>query len=131
MMVTGTPAHRDVSVDMSDGIKAGALGGFIAGIVFAMFEMIVAALLMGSDAFWMPMRMIGAIVLGEQALLPTYALATAAIVGLVVHMMLSIIFGLVFGGIVALVPALAQSAGTLIVAASVYGRRPVSLWPHP
>jgi uncharacterized membrane protein YagU involved in acid resistance len=120
-MVTGTPAERQARADTSDWIKAGALGGLVAGLVFAMFEMIMAAILNSSDAFFMPLRMIGAIVLGEQALMPTYGLATAAVVGLIVHMMLSIIFGIAFGVIVALIPALAQSTGALLVSASAYG----------
>ncbi|MFL5802367.1 MAG: hypothetical protein ACJ8CR_11600 [Roseiflexaceae bacterium] len=44
----------------------------------------------------MPLRIIGAIALGQQALEPSYALVTAALVGLVVHMTLSIIYGVVF-----------------------------------
>jgi hypothetical protein len=87
--------------DLGWWLKHGAIGGLIAGIVFAMFEMIVAALMMGMDAFWMPMRMIGAIVLGQAALDPSYSLATAGLVGIVVHMMLSVIYGVIFGAVVA------------------------------
>ncbi len=120
-MVTGTPAQQYARAEMGDWIKYGALGGLIAGIVFALFEMIMAAIMMGGDAFFMPLRMIGAMVLGQQALMPEYDLLTAAIVGLIVHMVLSIIFGIVFAVIVALVPTLAQSTGALIVSASAYG----------
>jgi hypothetical protein len=56
--VTGTPT------DLGWWVKQGAIGGIIAGIVFALFEMIAAALMMGADAFVMPLRMIGAIALG-------------------------------------------------------------------
>ncbi len=120
-MVTGTSAQQHARADMGDWSKHGALGGLIAGIVFAMFEMIMAAIMNGGDAFFMPLRMIGAMVLGQEALMPTYDLATAAIVGLVAHMMLSIIFGIVFAVVVALVPALAQSTGALIISTSAYG----------
>jgi uncharacterized membrane protein YagU involved in acid resistance len=102
-------------------IKYGALGGFVAGIVFAMFEMVMAAVLNGISAFWNPLRMIGAIVLGEEALAPSYQLATAAVAGLMVHMVLSVLFGVVFGLALAVLPSLARSAGTLIVMASLYG----------
>lgn len=102
-------------------VKYGALGGFIGGIVFAMFEMIMAALLNGASAFWNPLRMIGATVLGKEALSPDYGLVTAALTGMVVHMMLSVLFGIVFGLVLAFVPSLARSAGLLIVAASLYG----------
>ncbi len=81
----------------------------------------MAALLNGPAAFFMPLRMIGAIALGEQALQPGYALLTAAIVGLLVHMMLSVVFGIVFALLVATVPALASPSMLLLVAASAYG----------
>ncbi len=118
-MTTLTGTER--RIDVGAWLRYGILGGVIAGITFAMFEMIMAAIMNGGDAFFMPLRMIGAMVLGQEALMPTYSLATAAIVGLVVHMMLSIIFGIVFGVIVAQVPALAHSTTALIIAASVYG----------
>ena len=45
-------------------VKHGLIGGVVAGTVFAMFEMIMAAILDGADAFFMPLRMIGGIALG-------------------------------------------------------------------
>jgi uncharacterized membrane protein YagU involved in acid resistance len=102
-------------------VKYGALGGLIAGIVFAMFEMIMAALLNGASAFWNPLRMIGATVLGKEALSPDYGLVTAALTGMIVHMMFAVVFGIVFALALAFVPGLARSAGMLIVAASLYG----------
>ncbi len=102
-------------------VKQGAIGGVIAGLVFSMFEMIVAAVLNGAAAFFMPLRMIGAIVLGQGALQPSYPLLTAGLVGIVVHMMLSVIFGIVFALLVSYVPALANSTMALLAAASAYG----------
>lgn len=81
-----------VGFRLSDTILAGIIGG----VVFAVFEMIAAALLMGPAAFVMPLRMIGAIVLGEAALDPGYSLAVAGMAGVVVHMVLSVGFALVF-----------------------------------
>ncbi len=101
----------------------GAIAGVIAGIVFAMFEMIMAAIM--GDGFFMPLRMIGAIVLGEDALMPSYSLVGAAVVGLVVHMLLSAVYGAMFGALVGLVPALAENRTMLIVAATLYG---FALW---
>lgn len=74
----------------------GAIGGIIAGLVFAAFEMIVSAVMMGADAFFMPLRMIGGIMLGPVALEPTYSLFTAASAGVVVHLMLAVIYGVIF-----------------------------------
>jgi hypothetical protein len=46
-MVTGIPTQRQARTEMGDWIKYGALGVVIAGIVLAMFEMIVTAILTG------------------------------------------------------------------------------------
>jgi uncharacterized membrane protein YagU involved in acid resistance len=107
--------------DMGWWARRGAIGGIIAGLVFAMFEMIMAALLNGANAFSMPLRMIGATVLGREALQPSYSLLTAGFVGLIVHMMLSIVFGIVFALLVSALPMLANSPPLLLVAASVSG----------
>lgn len=105
--------------DVGAWVRHGAIGGVIAGIVFALFEMLMAALLKGN--FFGPLRMISGIVLGKQALMPDYSLATAVIVGIMVHMVLAIVFGVVFALLVAYVPALTQSATVLLVSAGVYG----------
>ncbi len=117
MATTATRRHADTGW----WVKQGAIGGAVAGIIFAMFEMLATALLNGAAAFFMPLRMIGAIVLGQGALQPSYPLLTAGLVGLVVHMMLSVVFGIVFALLVAYVPALANSALALLAAASTYG----------
>jgi hypothetical protein len=101
--------------------KYGATAGFIAGIAFAMFEMIMAVLLDGNSAFWNPLRMIAATVLGKEALSPDYGLVTAAVTGMMVHMMLSVIFGIVLAIGIVVLPNLARSRGALIVAASLSG----------
>jgi uncharacterized membrane protein YagU involved in acid resistance len=102
--------------------------GIVAGIVFAAFEMLAAAMLMGPDAAAMPLRMIGAMVLGEQALDPGYSLMTAAMTGVVVHLILSIVFTGIFAAIAA--PMLAATGlgttnGTLAVAGTAFG---IVLW---
>lgn len=114
------------SVSSGWGIKHGVTGGIIAGIAFAMFEMIAAAIMMGTEAFFMPLRMIGAIVLGPAALDPSYLLATAGLAGLVVHMVLSAIYGAGFGLIVTTLHNTSlNSTAAFLVMASVYG---LALW---
>lgn len=103
--------------------KQGAVAGFVAGIVFIVFEMILAAILKGM--FFGPLHLISGIILGQAALTPAYPAATAVVVGFIVHFVLAIIFGLVFAAIVSFIPQLARSATMLIVAASVYG---LALW---
>jgi hypothetical protein len=73
--------------------------GIIAGLVFIGFKMVAAAVLVGPQAFFMPLRMIGAIVLGREALDPSYWLFTAAITGAIVHIVLSLVFASIFAWI--------------------------------
>jgi uncharacterized membrane protein YagU involved in acid resistance len=87
------------ALDIRWGLRQGAIAGIVAGIVFAAFEMVVSAFMMGSAAFFMPLRMIGAIALRPEALEPTYSLLAAGLAGLIVHVILSIIYGLIFGAL--------------------------------
>jgi hypothetical protein len=103
----------------------GVVGGMIAGIVFAMFEMIMAAIQMGGEAFFMPLRMIGGIVLGEQALAPETSLIVAGAAGLVVHMMLSAMYGAGVAVAAAFVPQLRAGTLPLVAWASAAG---FALW---
>lgn len=105
--------------NMSPLVLAGAIAGVVAGIAFAMVEMLMAEI--QGAGFFMPLRMIGAIVLGEDALMSSYSLAGAAVTGAIVHMMMSAIFGAVFGVIVTLAPASRESNLRLVAAATVYG----------
>jgi uncharacterized membrane protein YagU involved in acid resistance len=89
------PTPRDIRW----GLRQGWIAGIVAGVVFAAFEMMVSAFMMGAGAFFMPLRMIGAIAVGPEALEPSYSLLTAGFAGVIVHMMLSIVYGLIFGAI--------------------------------
>lgn len=102
-------------------VRAGLVGGIIAGIVFAMFEMIMAAVLNGAGAFFMPLRMIGAIGLGATALDPATSLVTAGGVGLVIHMILSMMYGVVVAGVLTFAPALSRSRTSIVLVASAAG----------
>jgi hypothetical protein len=66
--------------------------GLAAGIVFALFEILAAALLIGPASAARPIRMIAAMVLGLDALAPGYPLVIAGTVGLALHLFLSIIY---------------------------------------
>ncbi len=102
-------------------IRAGLVGGALAGILFAMFEMVMAAILQGSEAFFMPLRMIGAMGLGTAALDPTSSLLTAGAAGIAIHMALSMTFGLAVAAVLALVPALSRTTVSTVASASIAG----------
>lgn len=105
--------------------SAGAVAGLAAGIVFIIFEMVIAGLT-GPSPFG-PLRLISAIVLGQGALPPQPAVGAAAaiIVGLIVHFILSVVFGAIFeailGAVASRVRALGESRNALIGAAAAGG----------
>ncbi|RWP37453.1 hypothetical protein [Mesorhizobium sp.] len=107
--------------DIRWGLLQGAVAGIVAGIVFAAFEMAASAFMMGAEAFFMPLRMIGAIALGPEALDPGYPLLTASIAGVVVHLILAIAYGIVFGEIAAMLRGRAAFIGL----GSIFG---LALW---
>jgi hypothetical protein len=107
--------------DMRWGLRQGAIAGIVAGLAFAAFEMMATAFMMGAEAFFMPLRMIGAIVLGQEALDPGFSLVTAGVAGMLVHVMLSVIYGIVFGEIATIL----RGPAAFIVAGGVFG---LALW---
>jgi hypothetical protein len=107
--------------DMRWGLQQGALAGIVAGIVFAAFEMIVSALMMGPGAFFMPLRMIGGIALGPEALDPGYSIIAAGVAGVMVHVVLSVVYGVIFGEIAAML----RGQAAFMVAGSIFG---LALW---
>lgn len=77
------------------GLKAGALAGLIAGAVFMMMEMGLVA--MAGESPWGPPRMIAAIVMGEGVLPPPATFDLMILMAaMAVHLMLSIVIGVVF-----------------------------------
>lgn len=76
-------------------LKAGALGGLVAGAVFMMMEMGLVA--MAGDSPWGPPRMIAAIVMGEGVLPPPATFDLMILMAaMAVHFMLSIVIGVGF-----------------------------------
>jgi hypothetical protein len=76
------------------GAKEGIGFGLIAGMIFAVME-VVGAAMMGQPPL-MPIRMFASTVLGQAALMET-ATGTVLIVGLAAHFALSAIYGLIYG----------------------------------
>ena len=102
-------------------ILSGAIAGIAAGIAFAMFEMIMAALTDGGGAFFMPLRMIGAIGLGKGALDPGTSLVTAGGAGLIIHMILSMMYGVSVAALLRIIPTLARTGASILAVSSVAG----------
>ncbi len=120
------PADRSDRSDLARWAKHGAIGGLLAGLLFALFEMVMATVQMGGEAFFMPLRMIGGIALGSQALEPSStSLLEAGGVGIAIHMMLSVIFGASVAVVAGLVAPIRSSTVALIAWTSLAG---LALW---
>ncbi len=102
-------------------IRDGIWGGIVGGITFALFEMAASVVAMGQQAIFMPLRMIAAMILGEQAISPSYPLLTAIGTGTVIHFILSIAFGLIFVWIIRNNSNMFQSKLSLVLGSTLYG----------
>jgi len=98
-------------------LRHGVIGGAIAGIVFALAEM-VGSVLMGMP-FLGPFQPFASLALGVPP--PEIPLATAIPVGTVAHMLLSIVYGVGFAFAVQNVALLRTSASATVIAAIVFG----------
>ena len=116
-----TTVNATTAIATGAWVRAGLVGGIIAGLAFAMFEMIMAVVLNGTEAFFMPLRMIGAIGIGTSALDPAGSLLTSGGAGLVIHMALSMMYGVAVAAVLSLVPALSRTTTSVVAVASIAG----------
>jgi hypothetical protein len=97
----------------------GAVGGLIAGAVFAVASMVVVAAQGGP--LLAPWRMFASVLLGEGALAGPMTLGIF-VVGFIVHFALSAVFGAIWGVVAAAVsPGVRDSYGSHSAAGGIYG----------
>jgi uncharacterized membrane protein YagU involved in acid resistance len=109
--MAATPLDR-TEEPLTRRLLRGAVGGVAAGLVFAAVTMWFADSTGGKAE--MPLRMISTIVKGDAAMA---AGTTSPAVGVVVHLVLSALFGMAF----ALVVPRLRTNGTVALAGTVYG----------
>jgi hypothetical protein len=103
-------------------VVTGAIAGIVGGMVMAMYAMIASAAFLG-QGFFTPLYGIALPIVGSQALMTSMKLGFyfdlgPALAGLVVHMMWSALYGVLFG----VIASRLQLAGTAaIVGGMVYG----------
>jgi hypothetical protein len=106
--------------------SAAVWASIIAGLVFAVLEVLMVALLQGKSP-WAPLHMIGAIALGPGAMATPDSFDIGIIaIAVVVHMVLAVIYGLVLAIIVAqtdtgLAVAIGAAFGLALYAINFYG----------
>lgn len=114
--------------------KAVVWAGIIAGVVFMTLEMVLVATL-GGGSLWGPPRMIAAMVMGPEVLPPPASFALVPMmVGMTIHLVLSIILAAVLGWIIfnwrlSLVASIIAGTlfGLLIYVVNFYGF--TAIWP--
>jgi hypothetical protein len=99
-------------------LKRGALAGMGGGVIMAMWSMIV--LWLAGTGFWSPLNLI-ANTLWRGAPLGAEFSGSALVLGLVLHMMMSMVLGMAFAVGVRTVRQLAASTTTLTITGMVFG----------
>jgi uncharacterized membrane protein YagU involved in acid resistance len=97
----------------------GAVAGFLAGAIMVVLSPILSVL--NGITIWEPPRLIAATVLGSSALDSTGFAVGPVLVGLVLHMITSVVLGFIFGLVLNRVLHLTTDFGLPIYAGLVYG----------
>lgn len=111
--------NPNVGSELDRGLGIGMVLGLVAGAVFIVFETLAAGVL--GPGFLGPLQMIGAILLGQGALEELATPAPVAGVGLVIHFLLSAIYGGTFAAIVVLIRPIKRNRWLLVGAATLFG----------
>ena len=117
-----TSEHHTSKGHDSARLKFGAAiwSGLIAGVVFMMVEM--AMLMMMGQSPWGPPRMMGAIILGRDALPPPETFDMGVMLAAMgVHLPLSMLYGLVFALVVSRLTLWPAVAAGLVFGVVIYG----------
>lgn len=99
----------------------GAVAGILAGVLFIMFQMLVAAFQTAGEGFFLPLRAMSTLFAGPDGMQPDYPLVRAAVTGLSAHLLLAATGGAVFGLVARLIPGVATSDVGLIVLGTLWG----------
>ena len=104
-------------------VRHGIIAGVVAGITLVAEEMLATVLLGGSASD--PFRLVASVVFGPQALAPDFGLWIAVLVGAAAHLVLSVLFGLLFVLLVAGAYQLSARIPLLLIYGVLYG---LALW---
>ena len=91
------PPRQGVPVERRDGWDVathGTRAGLLAGIALGVVEIAASTIL--RDDPWLPFQFAAALLVGPEALVPSFSLFAAVTLGTVLHVLLSIVFGVAF-----------------------------------
>lgn len=92
------PPRTGVRVERRDPwevVRHGTLAGLIAGLGLGCVAIVASTVLRGDPG--LPFDFATAIVVGPEALAPTFPVAASLALGMVIHALLSVLFGVTFG----------------------------------
>ena len=75
-------------------VRHGTLAGLLAGFALGLVEIVASTALRGDP--WLPFDFAVAIVVGPEALAPAFPVAASVALGTVIHVLLSVLFGVMF-----------------------------------
>ena len=116
----GVPVEqRDLGTVLVHGARAGLLGGLALGLV----EIVASVILHGDP--WLPFDFAVAIVVGPQALAPAFPVAASVALGTVIHLLLSVGWGIAFLAGLALMFQLSARPTLMVLYGVLFG---VTVW---
>jgi hypothetical protein len=120
------PPRVGVAVERRDSWEVamhGARAGLLAGAALGLVEIAASTMLRHSPR--LPFDFAAAIVVGPEALLPAFPLAASLVLGTVLHVLLSITFGVAFLGGLALTFQLSARPLLMVLYGTLFG---VAVW---
>jgi hypothetical protein len=117
---SGVPVERR---DLWEVVMQGARAGLLAGVALGVIE-IAASVVLRNDP-WLPFDFAAAILVGPEALAPTFPLAASLALGTVLHVLLSVVFGVAFLGGLALTFQLSARPPLMMLYGMLFG---VTIW---
>jgi hypothetical protein len=101
----------------------GGRAGLLAGVALGLVEIGASTIL--SDDAWLPFDFAAAIIVGPEALAPAFPLAASLALGTILHVLLSIAFGVAFMGGLALTFQLSARPPLMVLYGMLFG---VAVW---
>ncbi len=118
--------HAGLPVERRDAWELaahGARAGVLAGLALGLIEVLASAAL--RDDPWLPFDFAAAIVVGPDALSPGFPVAASMMLGTVIHVLLSVVFGMAFLAALALTFQLSARPWLILLYGVLFG---VTVW---
>jgi hypothetical protein len=104
-------------------VKHGVRAGLLAGLALGVVEIGASSVLRADP--WLPFDFATAIIVGPEALAPAFPLAASLTLGIVIHVLLSLVFGVAFVAVLALTFQLSARPWLIMVYGMLFG---VTVW---